>query len=244
MKKLVVVPTYNERENIAGVIQAVLDVPGGFDLLVVDDQSPDGTAEVVKPYAETCERVRLMSRDGIRGLGRSYVDGFGFAVANGYDAVFSMDADFSHDPEDLAKLADALGESDVAVGSRYCGGCVSVVNWPIHRLLLSISASRYVRLVTGLRVCDPMSGFRGFRTRVPAAIGLGDIRSNGYSFQMETIYRAHRLGFSIAEVPIVFTERREGQSKMSRRVILEAAIMPWRLRLSRSRAATQVASEQ
>jgi len=233
MKRLVVVPTYNERENIQPLIEAVLEVPGAFDILVVDDDSPDGTADMVLPYDMRTDRVRLMRRKGVRGLGRSYVDGFRYAVSNGYEAVFSMDADFSHKPADLANLAEALKGHDVAVGSRYCGGCVSVENWPLRRLILSLCAGRYVRAVTGLKVCDPMSGFRGFRARVLAAIGLDGIRSNGYSFQVETLYKAFRCGFGITEVPIVFTERRSGQSKMSKRVILEAALMPWRLRLTR-----------
>lgn len=233
MKKLVVTPTYNERENIAGLIEAVLDLPGEFDILVVDDASPDGTGDLVERYRGGSGRVRLIRRKGIRGLGKSYVDGFRYALSNGYEAVFSMDADLSHDPADLPKLAEALGAHDVAIGSRYCGGCVSVVKWPVRRLLLSLCAGRYVRLITGLTVCDPTSGFRGFRASVLAAINLHTIRSNGYSFQVETLYRTFRSGYSMVEVPIVFTERREGDSKMSKKVILEAALMPWRLRLSR-----------
>lgn len=240
MKKLVVTPTYNELENIAGLIESVLDLPGEFDIVVVDDASPDGTADLVERYCRESGRVRLIRRKGLRGLGRSYVDGFKYALSNGYEGVFSMDADFSHDPADLPKLADALGAHDVAIGSRYCGACVSVVNWPLRRLLLSLCAGRYVRLVTGLAVCDPTSGFRGFRAGVLAAINLDTIRSNGYSFQVETLYRTHRCGFGITEVPIVFTERREGESKMSGKVILEAALMPWQLRLRRFKRSVPV----
>lgn len=233
MRKLVITPTYNECDNIAKLIEAVMAVPGDFEMLVVDDNSPDGTADIVAQYADANPKVHIMRRTGKRGFGPSYVDGFRYAVSNGYDAVFTMDADFSHDPASLPDLADALETHDFAIGSRYCGGKVSVVNWPIHRLIMSICAGAYVRIITGVDVRDPTSGFRGMRAKVLETIDIDTIKSNGYSFLVEITYRVKRSGFDIIETPIVFTERREGQSKMSRRIILEAVLMPWRLRYSR-----------
>lgn len=233
MRSVVVIPTYNERDNVSRIIEGVLRQPEGFDVLIVDDNSPDGTADVVQGYADTESRVSVLRRNGPRGLGLSYVDGFGLAISRGYEAVFEMDADYSHDPDDLGKLLGALQSHDMVLGSRYCGGRVSVLNWPITRLALSIFAGCYVRRVTGMNVSDPTSGYRGFQARVLESIDLGAIKSNGYCFQVETLYRAHKCGFDIAEVPIVFTERCEGQSKMSKGVITESMLMPWRLRFSR-----------
>lgn len=232
MRKLVVIPTYNESANITQMVEAVLGVPGDFEIVVVDDNSPDGTADLVAPYCAKTDRVHLIKRTGPRGFGPSYVDGFKYALTNGYDAIFTMDADFSHNPENLPDLAAALETSDIAIGSRYCQGRISVINWPLHRLVLSLFGGSYVRFITGLRVADPTGGFRGIRAEVFEAISLDTLRSNGYSFQVETLYRANRCGFRIAEVPIVFTERREGQSKMSKRIVFEATFMPWRLRMS------------
>jgi dolichol-phosphate mannosyltransferase len=231
VRSIVITPTYNEADNITSIIEAVLAVPGDFDYLIVDDNSPDGTADLVAPYVESTGRVHLIRRTGPRGFGPSYVDGFKWCLDQGYEAIFTMDADFSHDPASLPGLLEALQTSDVSVGSRYCGGKVSVINWPLSRLLLSTFAGKYVRMITGLKIADPTSGFRGARAAVFEAIGLDTLRSNGYCFQVETLLRAKRCGFSITEVPIVFTERREGQSKMSKKIIFEAAVMPWRLRL-------------
>jgi len=231
MRALVVTPTYNEIENIEAFLTTFLDATQNIDILIVDDASPDGTADAAEKLKEKEPRIHVMRRVGKRGLGLAYVDGFKWALEHNYDAVFSMDADLSHDPRDIPRLMALLEECDVVVGSRYVGGRVSVINWPISRLLLSVLAGRYVRLVTGLRLSDPTSGFRGFRAKVLSAIELDTIRSNGYSFQVETLYRAQRCGFKITEAPIIFTERREGKSKMSIPIILEAAIMPWRLRL-------------
>lgn len=233
--RIVAVPTYNESENIAQMIETILGVPGDFHILVVDDNSPDGTADLVAPYCEQSDRVHLLRRTGRRGFGLSYIDGFKWAIDKGYDAIFSMDADFSHNPADLPRVAETLVTSDVAVASRYCNGCVSVVNWPIHRLILSLFAGAYVRTITGLKVHDPTGGYRGYRAEVLAGIDLDAIRSNGYSFLVEILYRAKRCGYTMTELPIVFTERREGQSKMSKRVMFEAALMPWRLRFGRFR---------
>ncbi|MDH7481309.1 MAG: polyprenol monophosphomannose synthase [Armatimonadota bacterium] len=235
MRGIVVVPTYNERDNIVQLIGAVMKIPIELDMLIVDDNSPDGTADLVEQISLTNARVHLMKRTGNRGFGPSYVDGFKWALENGYDAIFSMDADFSHDPESLPSLAKALEEHDMVLGSRYFEGRVSVVNWPLFRLFLSVFAGKYVRLITGLKVGDPTTGFRGFRRHVLESINLDTIKSNGYSFLVETLYRAYKCGFDIAEVPIIFTERREGSSKMSRKIMFEAALMPWRLRFSRFR---------
>lgn len=235
MRSVVVIPTYKERDNVSKIIDAVLRQPEDFDVLIVDDDSPDGTAEVVQSYVDREPRVKLLSRTGKRGLGLSYIDGFSFALSQGYEAIFEMDADYSHDPDDLGRLLEALKSHDMVLGSRYCGGRVSVLNWPITRLALSVFACYYVRWVTGMKVFDPTSGFRGFRAKVLECIRLEAIKSNGYCFQVETLYRAHKCGFDIAEVPIVFTERCEGQSKMSKGVVAEAVLMPWRLRFSRIR---------
>ncbi|MCL6518857.1 MAG: polyprenol monophosphomannose synthase [Armatimonadetes bacterium] len=235
MRGIVVVPTYNERDNIVQLIEAVMKIPIELDMLIVDDNSPDCTADLVEQISLTNARVHLMRRTGNRGFGPSYVDGFKWALAKGYDAIFSMDADFSHDPESLPSLAKALEEHDMVLGSRYFEGRVSVVNWPLFRLFLSVFAGRYVRLITGLKVGDPTTGFRGFRRHVLESINLDTIKSNGYSFLVETLYRAYKCGFDIAEVPIIFTERREGSSKMSRKIMFEAALMPWRLRFGRFR---------
>jgi dolichol-phosphate mannosyltransferase len=202
-------------------------------MLVVDDNSPDGTAELVDEYARRENRVHLLKRTGPRGFAPSYVDGFKWALSRGYEAIFSMDADFSHDPDKLPDLLRALEDYDMVLGSRYCGGKVSVVNWPLFRLFLSVFAGRYVRTITGLKTSDPTSGFRGFRPQTLEAIQLDTIKSNGYSFLVETLYRAHRCRLRIGEEPIVFVERRDGSSKMSRKIMLEAALMPWRLRFSR-----------
>ena len=235
MRGVVVVPTYNERDNIGSLIEAVLMVPGEFDILVVDDSSPDGTAEVVTSYAEKTNRVHLLKRTGNRGFGPSYIDGFKYAISHGYEAVFTMDADLSHDPQSLPDLAKALETHDVVMGSRYVGGKVSVVNWPLSRLILSVLGGKYVRLITGLKTYDPTGGFRAYRPYVLEGIGLDTLKSNGYSFLVETLFRAQRCGFSVAEIPIIFTERREGQSKMSKKIMFEAVLMPWRLRFGRRR---------
>jgi dolichol-phosphate mannosyltransferase len=237
LRILVVVPTYNERDNIGKLVEAVLAQPGGFDVLVVDDNSPDGTAGLVSECARQSDRVHLLKRTGPRGFGPSYVDGFRHALSNGYDAVICMDADFSHDPASLPDLAAAIETADFAVGSRYCEGRVSVINWPMHRLVLSVFGGTYVRWVTHLKVADPTAGFRAIKAEVLRAINLDTLRSNGYSFQVETLYRTNRCGFRITEVPIVFTERRSGQSKMSKKIVLEALFMPWRLKLSRFKQA-------
>ncbi len=239
MRSIIVIPTYNECDNIASLIEAVLNVEGAFNVLIVDDSSPDGTADIVQAHWGSDQRVHLLRRTGKRGLGLAYVEGFNYALSHGYEAVFSMDADFSHNPSNLPDLLYALESNEVAVGSRYCHGRVSVVNWPLSRLFLSVFAGKYVRVITGLKVSDPTSGFRGFRAEVLRAINLNTICSNGYSFQVETLFRAWKSGFNIAEIPIIFIERRDGKSKMSKSIIIEAIIMPWRMRFSRFRRINQ-----
>ncbi|MDE7069381.1 MAG: polyprenol monophosphomannose synthase [Alistipes sp.] len=223
MKKLVIIPTYNERENISKMISKVMSLPGAFDLLVVDDGSPDATAAIVRSRREELpERLFLIERSGKLGLGTAYLAGFRWALERGYDAVFEMDCDFSHDPDDLLRLAAELeGGADVAVGSRYSKG-VTVVNWPMSRLLLSYCASRYVKIVTGMPVCDATAGFVGYTRRVLETMALNEVRMVGYGFQIEMKYTAWKLGFRIAEVPIIFTDRVEGTSKMSGGIFGEA----------------------
>ena len=223
MKKLVIIPTYNERENVSRMISKVMSLDGAFDLLVVDDGSPDGTGGIVRQrQGEFPGRLHLLERSGKLGLGTAYIAGFRWASERPYDAVFEMDCDFSHNPDDLLRLAAALAEgADVAVGSRYARG-VNVVDWPMSRLLISYFASRYVRAVTRMPVRDATAGFVGYRRRVLEAIDLGRVRMNGYGFQIEMKYTAWRLGFWIEEVSIIFIDRTEGTSKMSGGIFGEA----------------------
>ena len=223
MKKLVIIPTYNERENVSRMISKVMSLDGAFDLLVVDDGSPDGTGGIVRQrQGEFPGRLHLLERSGKLGLGTAYIAGFRWASERPYDAVFEMDCDFSHNPDDLLRLAAALEKgADVAVGSRYARGG-NVVDWPMSRLLISYFASRYVRVVTRMPVRDATAGFVGYRRRVLEAIDLGRVRMNGYGFQIEMKYTAWRLGFRIEEVSIIFIDRTEGTSKMSGGIFGEA----------------------
>lgn len=229
---IVVVPTYNERENLPVLTRGVLAHPG-FRLLVVDDGSPDGTGDLADQLArENPGRVEVMHRKGPRGLGRSYVDGLKHALACGAHLVFQMDADLSHNPEYLPSLAAAADRFDLVIGSRYLTG-VSVVNWPLHRIFLSAFANRYVRAVTGISATDCTSGFRCWRREALERLPLDSMVSNGYAFIVEMLFEAARQGCRIGEVPIIFVERRQGQSKVSGRVLAESLIVPWRLRLRR-----------
>ena len=222
MRKLIIIPTYNERENIAKMIDVVMSLEGAFDLLIVDDGSPDGTANIVREKQKTYgERLFMIERSGKLGLGTAYIAGFKFALERGYDRIFEMDCDFSHNPQDLARLDAMLDERDVAIGSRYSKG-VNVVNWPMGRLLMSYFASKYVRTVTRMPVCDATAGFVGYRREVLDRIDLDAIAMNGYGFQIEMKYSAWRLGFSIGEVSIIFIDREEGTSKMSSGIFGEA----------------------
>lgn len=232
---LVIIPTYNEIENIANIIEAVLALKPEFDLLIVDDNSPDGTAAVVKDkIAEHPGRVAILERKGKLGLGTAYIAGFKWALEHGYDYIFEMDADFSHNPLDLLRLRKAVAEdgADVAVGSRYCKG-VDVENWPMGRILISYFASKYVRFVTAIPVHDTTAGFVCWRRQVLEAMNLDAIRFKGYAFQIEMKYTAHKLGFKIAEVPIVFVNRVLGTSKMSSGIFGEAMFGVIQLRLGK-----------
>jgi dolichol-phosphate mannosyltransferase len=235
MNVLVVVPTYNERENLPLVAKAVL-AHEGYRMLVVDDGSPDGTGQVADQLArEFPGRVEVMHRTGTRGLGRSYIDGLRHAIAKpDVDLVCQMDADLSHDPSYLPSLVAATADHEVVIGSRYLQG-ISVVNWPLHRIVLSTFANRYIRFVTRLRASDCTSGFRCWRREALATLPLDRMVSDGYAFLVEMLFDAHNRGCRIGEVPIIFVERRQGQSKLSSGVLLESAIMPWRLKLRGTR---------
>lgn len=229
-RALVIVPTFNERENIARLIENVLEQDPRLELLVVDDGSPDGTAEIVEGIMAASSRVHMLRRPKKMGLGTAYVAGFRWALERGYDYVFEMDADFSHDPNHLPQFLRAVEGADLVLGSRYREGRVTVVNWPIGRLILSYFANVYARWVTGLQVWDATGGFKCFRRAVLEAIDLTKVRSNGYAFQIEMSYRASHRGFRIVEIPIVFVDRTEGTSKMSKSIVREAVWMVWRLR--------------
>ncbi|SKC02520.1 dolichol-phosphate mannosyltransferase [Soonwooa buanensis] len=222
MKKLVIIPTYNEKENIARIIAAVMALDGGFEVLVVDDSSPDGTADIVKSLqGQYPEKLHLTIRNIKDGLGKAYIHGFRWALDNGYDYIFEMDADFSHNPNDLPKLYEACLDADMTIGSRYSKG-VNVVNWPMSRVLLSYFASKYVRFILGIPVHDTTAGFVCFSRKVLEGIGLDNVKLKGYGFQVEMKFRAFKKGYKIKEVPIIFTDRTEGESKMNGGIIKEA----------------------
>ena len=225
-KKLVIIPTYNEKENIADIIQAVFSLPGDFHVLVIDDGSPDGTADIVRsviPGPDRESNLHLIERSGKLGLGTAYLTGFKWALDHGYDYVFEMDADFSHDPKDLLRLYQACSEggADLAVGSRYCNG-VSVVDWPMSRIVMSYFASTYVRGVLQMKVYDTTAGFVCYSRKVLEKMNLDGVRMKGYGFQIEMKYTAWKLGFKLKEVPIIFTNRQKGTSKMSGGIFGEA----------------------
>ena len=226
---LIIIPTYNEADNVSKIIPEVLAQDEGFNILIVDDNSPDGTANLVKEMQKTNSRIHLIERPSKQGLGTAYVAGFKYALSHGFDFVFEMDADFSHDPKMLIKLLAKAEECDLVIGSRYISG-VNVVNWPLRRLILSYSANLYTRIITGLPVKDATAGFKCYRRVVLESYDLDLIKSNGYSFQIETNYLAWKHGFRVCEVPIVFTDRREGVSKMSKHIVYEAAWMVWKLK--------------
>jgi dolichol-phosphate mannosyltransferase len=234
MKCIVVIPTYNESDNIREIARGVL-AHDGLDLLIVDDNSPDGTGRIADELAaQSAGRMFVRHRAAKSGLGRAYVEAYGWCMERGYDAIGQMDADLSHDPKSLPDLFGAARDgADVVIGSRYLNG-ISVINWPLRRILLSLGANDYVRRITGVPVHDATSGFRVYSARALSAMNVGTVTSSGYSFQVEMTYRAHLCGAAIVEVPIIFTERRLGQSKMSQGVILESALMPWRLVLHRA----------
>jgi len=230
MKTLVIIPTYNESENIERIVPEILERDPSIDVLIVDDSSPDGTGELADKMAEKNSKIFVMHREKKSGLGTAYKAGFRYAIENGYDYIFEMDADFSHDPKCIPSFLEAIKEADLVLGSRYISG-VNVINWPMSRLLLSYYANVYTRWVTGLPVKDATGGFKCFRRKVLESVDLDKVKSEGYSFQIEVSLRAWKKGFKIKEIPIVFEDRREGRSKMSKKIVREAVWMVWKLRL-------------
>jgi dolichol-phosphate mannosyltransferase len=229
-KALVIVPTYNESENVTRIVPLILAQDPRLEVLVVDDNSPDGTGALADEMAASDARVHVLHREGKQGLGRAYLAGFAWALQRDYGYIFEMDADFSHDPAHLPEFLAAIQDADLVLGSRYRDGKVTVVNWPMTRLMLSYGANIYARAVTGMHLGDGTGGFKCFRRRVLEAIPLDQVKSNGYAFQIEMSFRAWKRGFRIAEIPIVFHDRTEGESKMSKRIVREAIWMVWRLR--------------
>ncbi|HAV62439.1 MAG TPA: dolichyl-phosphate beta-D-mannosyltransferase [Verrucomicrobiales bacterium] len=225
---LIIVPTYNERDNLPPLAERLLALPVKVDLLVVDDNSPDGTGRVADELAARHPEINVLHRRIKNGLGRAYCDGFAWALEMGYEFVFEMDGDFSHNPADIPAFLKAAEAADLVLGSRYCNG-IRVINWPLRRLLLSIFAGYYVRAITGMPFSDPTGGFKCFRRSALQAVELAAVRSNGYSFQIELTHKIWRQGLRVAEVPIVFTDRFQGSSKMSKAIVREAVTMVWRL---------------
>lgn len=230
MKTLVIIPTYNEIENIERMVEIVLSKSEDIDVLVMDDNSPDGTGMRVRFMQSSEPRLHLIERPGKMGLGSAYVTGFKYALERNYEYIMEMDADFSHNPDDVPRLIEAAKNKDLVIGSRYSDG-VNIINWPFRRLLISYFASKYVRVITGMPIKDPTAGFKCFHRRVLESINLNKILSDGYAFQIEMNFRAWVKGFRIKELPIVFTERINGVSKMSRHIVWEAAWMVWRLHI-------------
>jgi dolichol-phosphate mannosyltransferase len=234
-KAIIIIPTYNESDNAENIIRAVFaeqpKVPDvELHILIVDDNSPDGTSNIVKSLQETNDRLHLISREGKMGLGTAYVAGFKYGLQKGFDYLFEMDADFSHDPDEIPNFLREIKEYDVVLGSRYITGA-NVANWPLRRLLLSYYANKYARFVTSIKLNDATGGFKCFRREVLESIDLDDIRSNGYSFQIEMNFRAWRKKFRIKEIPIVFVDRRAGTSKMNKAIVREAMLMVWKLKM-------------
>lgn len=232
MKKLVVIPTYNEKENAANIIKAVMDLPGSFHVLIVDDGSPDGTANIVKELINNQypDRLHIEERTGKLGLGTAYIHGFKWGLKNGFDYIFEMDADFSHNPKDLIRLYEACEQgADLSVGSRYVKGG-KLVNWPMDRIFISKGASLYTRIITAMPVKDTTAGFICYKRKVLETLPLDNIQFVGYAFQIEMKYRSWKAGFKIKEVPITFTDRVLGNSKMSSNIIKEAVIGVWKMR--------------
>lgn len=230
MKTLIIIPTYNEKENIARIIDSVLHLNVSMDVLVIDDNSPDGTGQIVKDVQRNEPRVHLMERERKLGLGTAYIAGFKYAIEQKYDYVFEMDADFSHDPAEIPNFLNKINGNDLVLGSRYLKG-VTVVNWPLRRLFLSYAASVYTRIITGLPVKDCTGGYKCYRREVLESINLNKVHSNGYAFQIEITYKAWKKGFRLTEIPIIFVDRDVGHSKMSRKIVWEAVWMVWKLRL-------------
>jgi len=229
MKTIVIIPPYNELDNLQKLLPQILNDYPGIHILIVDDNSPDGTAKYVEDLSSKDERIKIIKRDKKRGLGTAYVAGFKFMLANGYDNAIQMDADYSHDPVEIKNFLKAIENHDLAIGSRYTDG-VRVVNWPIKRLLLSYFANLYTRIITGMPIKDATGGFKCFRRDVLQSIDLDKIHSNGYSFQIEMNYKAWKKKFRLCEIPITFVDRVHGTSKMSKKIVFEAVFMVWKLR--------------
>ncbi len=229
MKPIVVIPTYNEIDNIHGIVNAVLDADERVHVLIVDDNSPDGTADAVKNMQLTNDRILLMERPGKMGLGTAYCQGFEYVMSLGYDIIMEMDADFSHDPNDIRRFLAEIEHYDLVIGSRYSNG-VNVVNWPLSRLILSYSANIYTRIITGMPIMDATGGFKCFRTSALSKIDFSKIHSNGYAFQIEMNYRLWTSGARIKEIPIIFNDRRSGVSKMNRSIVREAVFLVWKMK--------------
>ncbi len=229
-KTLVIVPTYNERENLPALVKRVMAQPVVLEMLVVDDNSPDGTGKLADEFAAKNPLFHVLHRSEKNGLGRAYCAGFKWALARDYECIFEMDGDFSHNPDDIPAFLKAAQDADLVLGSRYCNG-IRVINWPLKRLMLSLCAAKYVRIVTGMPISDPTGGYKCFHRRSLLSLDLDAVRSNGYSFQIELTHKLWRQGMKIVEVPIIFTDRFQGSSKMSHRIVREALLMVWRLLL-------------
>ena len=230
-KSLIIIPTYNELENIQKMIPEIFGLyENNLDILVIDDNSPDGTGRFVEELSKNNNRVKIIRREKKSGLGTAYVEGFKFALKNNYDFIFEMDADFSHDPKEIRNFLKAIKDYDLVLGSRYASG-ISVVNWPMRRLILSYLANLYTRIITGLPVKDATGGFKCFRRQVLESINFDKVKSNGYAFQIEITFKAWKNGFTVVEIPIIFIDRTAGTSKMSKKIVHEAIFMVWKLRL-------------
>lgn len=230
MKKvLVIIPTFNERTNIENMLNSILDLPGELSILVVDDNSPDGTGDYVKEQSLSNSRIHVLQREGKLGLGTAYVAGFKYLLSHDFDIAVQMDADFSHDPKVIPEFLESIEENDLVIGSRYIQG-VNVINWPMKRLLLSYFANIYTKIITGMPIEDATGGFKCFRREVLESINLDNIHSNGYSFQIEMNFKTFKKGFKCKEIPIIFMDRVEGVSKMSKKIVREAITMVWKLR--------------
>ena len=230
MKTLIIIPTYNELENLTKLLPEVLSKDNNINVLIVDDNSPDGTAAFVENEMKKDDRIHLIRRESKQGLGTAYIAGFKYALQNDFELIFEMDADFSHDPGELSKFLSEVQNSDLVIGSRYITG-VNVINWPMRRLLLSWFANWYTRIITGMPIHDATGGYKCFRRNVLESIDLNQVRSNGYAFQIEMNFKAWKKGFRLKEIPIIFVDRVKGKSKMSRKIVREAVTMVWKLRL-------------
>ncbi|MEJ5287564.1 MAG: Dolichol-phosphate mannosyltransferase [Candidatus Kapaibacterium sp.] len=230
MKAIIVIPTYNESENIEKLIKKIFSIAPEINILIVDDNSPDGTANIVEQLMKSDSRLHLIKRTGKLGLGTAYIEGFKYALSKDFEVIFEMDADFSHNPEDIPRFLEAIEDADLVIGSRYLTG-VNVINWPLKRLILSYFANFYTRVITGMPVKDATGGFKCFRASALRQIDLDKVKTNGYGFQIEMNFRFWAKGLRIKEIPIVFVDRMNGVSKMNKKIILEAIFLVWKLKL-------------